>query len=90
MVRPYLPPSLLPNLPQRVETLIVEEQSSGTQGLFSVNSAASTTASGAKVQTVLFLEESAAVQTIARQLMAIHQNRQAAEAPCAQFRGSWH
>lgn len=73
-VRTY-PPSLLPNLPERVEALIAADRLRAPKAvldeLVRIDDACS---KWAKAQTALFLEESTEVQRIVRQLMATHQN----------------
>jgi hypothetical protein len=73
-VRTY-PPSILPNLPQRVEALIAANRLTAPKAvldeLLRIDDAC---CKWAKAQTTIFLEESTDVQRIVRQLMAKHQN----------------
>ena len=73
-VRTY-PPSILPNLPERMETLVAEGRLRAPRAVLDeLSRIDDDCCKWAKAQTGLFLEESAAVQGIVRQLMATHQN----------------
>jgi len=74
-VRTY-PPSLLPNLPERIEALITANRLKSPKAVLDeLTRIDDDCGKWAKAQTGLFLEESTDVQRIVRQLMATHQNR---------------
>jgi hypothetical protein len=73
-VRTY-PPSILPNLPQRMEALIAADRLRAPKAVLDeLSRIDDDCCKWAKAQTGLFLEESTDVQRIVRQLMAAHQN----------------
>lgn len=73
-VRTY-PPSLLPNLPARIESLIATDRMRAPKAVLDeLSRIDDDCCKWAKAQTGLFLEEGAEVQRIVRQLMATHRN----------------
>ncbi len=73
-VRTY-PPSLLPNLPARIEALIAADRMRSPKAVLGELSRIDDfCCKWAKVQTGLFLEEEVDVQRIVRSLMATHHN----------------
>ena len=72
-VRRY-PPSILPNLPARMEALIAAGRLKAPKIVFDEIKPGDDCHQWAKEQTGLFIEESQAVQRIVRQLMATHHN----------------
>src|ERR1700733_13447477 len=73
-VRTY-PPSILPNLPERIEALIAADRMRSPKAVLSeLSRIGDACCKWAKAKTGLFLEEEADVQRIVRQLMATHHN----------------
>jgi hypothetical protein len=73
-VRTY-PPSILPNLPERMEALIAAGRLRAPKIVMDeIGRIDDDCCKWAKAQTDLFIEESQAVQRVVRQLMAAHHN----------------
>ena len=72
-VRTY-PPSILPNLPDRVEALISEGRLRSPKAVLDEIRPGDDCHKWAKAQAELFTEESVAVQRLVRQIMASHHN----------------
>jgi hypothetical protein len=72
-VRRY-PPAILPALPERMEDLIGAGRLRAPKAVFDEIRPGDDCHKWAKAQTELFIEESAAVQRLVRQLMATHHN----------------
>jgi hypothetical protein len=73
-VRRY-PPSILPTLPRRVEALVAEGRLRSPRSVLDeLNRIDDDCCKWAKAQADLFLEETADVQRVVRQLMAAHHN----------------
>jgi Domain of unknown function (DUF4411) len=72
-VRTY-PPTILPKLPERIETLIANGRMRAPRAVLDEIRAGDDCHNWAKSQNDLFLEEALEVQTIVKQLMSVHHN----------------
>jgi hypothetical protein len=72
MVFRTYPPSILPNLPERMEGLIVKGRLRAPKAVFDEIRPRDDCHRWAKAQTELFVEESVSVQRLVRKIMAAH------------------